>query len=98
MAIVKWRMKIDIKDFGKILVSHPAGREAFLRAKAYLFQPLLKHEDIIFDFAEVDVLTPSWAEEFIYQTAQYYAGHQTRFINTENLSVKESLAILEDIR
>lgn len=91
-------MKIDIKDFGKILISRPAGREAFLQAKAYLFQPVPKQEEIIFDFAGVDVLAPSWADEFVSQAIQYYAGYQTRFINTENPSVKESLAILEDIK
>ena len=57
-------MKIEIKKFGTTLVSRPAGKEAWLA-----FQPVLKEmpsgEKIIVDFAEVVVLTPSWADEFL---------------------------------
>ena len=62
-----------------------------------MFQPIPNEtsldEEIIVDFAEVAVLTPSWADEFL--TPLYIQrGKKVRLINTENASVKASLAIL----
>ena len=57
-------MRIEIKKFGDILTSHPAGRDAFLVASAYIF-PDCTNENIILDFAGVEVLSPSWGDEFI---------------------------------
>jgi|GEM_PF-1008050 len=57
-------MNIALKKFGTTLVSRPAGKEAWLA-----FQPVLKevteNEQIIVDFKDVVVLTPSWADEFL---------------------------------
>jgi hypothetical protein len=58
-------MNIKINNFGDILVSRPSGREAFLMAKAYVFRGIKPMDEIILDFSEVKVLTPSWADEFI---------------------------------
>jgi len=33
-------MEIKVINFGDILMSHPAGREAFLKAKAYVFKDI----------------------------------------------------------
>lgn len=46
-------------------MSRPAGKEAFSLAKAYIFPNLQPNEKIELDFADVKVLTPSWADEFI---------------------------------
>lgn len=86
-------MKIEIKKFGTILVSRPAGREAFLAAKAYLLKPVPK-ETIELDFAGVDVLGPSWADEFISGLKKNYAN-PLKTLPTENASVIESLKILK---
>ena len=83
-------MMIKISNFGDILMSRPAGREAFLMAKAYILKELSKYDEITLDFDEVKVLTPSWADEFICGIKKDYSG-TIQFINTENPSVKASL-------
>ena len=59
-------MTVQISKFGDFLMSHPAGKDASLLAESRLFKSLDSDEEIILDFADVKVLTPSWAEEFIY--------------------------------
>ena len=88
-------MVIKISNFGDVLMSRPAGREAFLMAKAYIFKEAKKNDDIILDFDEVKVLAPSWADEFISGIKKDYSD-AIQYINTENPSVRASLkAILE---
>lgn len=83
-------MYIKIENFGDVLVSRPAGKDAFLGAKAYIFSPLQASDPIILDFEGVKVLTPSWADEFISGIKDLYPN-KLEFINTENPSVKASL-------
>jgi len=88
-------MKVKISNFGDILMSRPAGREDFLKAKAYVFREVNPSDEIILDFDEVKVLAPSWADEFIGGLKNEYKN-SIQFINTENPSVKASLkTILE---
>ena len=83
-------MNIDISKFGDVLVSRPAGKEAFLMAKAYIFPALKNGEDVALDFANVKVLAPSWADEFI---TGIKASYQAKiiYLNTQNESVSASL-------
>ena len=83
-------MVIKISNFGDILMSRPAGREAFLMAKAYVFKELKTPDDLILDFDEVKVLAPSWADEFISGIKSEYSN-TIQYINTENPSVTASL-------
>jgi len=85
-------VKIEIKKFGKILVSRPDGREAFSSAKAYIFPKEMK--EITLDFDGVDVLAPSWADEFISGIKNNFKDIKIDFINTDNQSVKATLDIL----
>ena len=88
-------MIISINNFGDILISRPAGREAFLLAKAYVFKGIRENDEIILDFEGIKVLAPSWADEFISGIKSEYSN-KLQFLNTENPSVKASLkAILE---
>jgi Fe-S cluster assembly iron-binding protein IscA len=87
-------MVVDINNFGDILLSRPAGREAFLMAKAYVFKELKNNDDIILDFDKIKVLTPSWADEFITGIKTEYAN-TVQYLNTENPSVKASLKTIE---
>jgi hypothetical protein len=59
-------------------------------AKAYVFKGIKPEDDIILDFSEVKVLTPSWADEFITGIKSQYQN-ALHYINTENPSVKASL-------
>jgi hypothetical protein len=89
-------MVVDIINFGDMLLSRPTGREAFLMARAYVFNELKPGDDIILDFNEVKVLTPSWADEFITGIKSTYTNN-LQYINTENPSVKASLkTVLEE--
>jgi len=86
-------MVVKISNFGDILMSRPAGREAFLMAKAYVFKNIQKTDDIILDFGDVKVLAPSWADEFITGIKSEYTV-SIQYINTENPSVNASLDAL----
>jgi len=85
-------MIIQLKKFGETLVSRPSGKEAWLA-----FQPVLNEisgdEEIVVDFAEVVVLTPSWLDEFLTPLYNRFKG-KVKLQNTDNPSVKASLAIL----
>ena len=83
-------MVIPISNFGDILMSRPAGKEAFLMSKAYVFKGIKENEEIILDFDGIKVLAPSWADEFISGIKSEYSN-TVKFINTENPSVKASL-------
>ena len=89
-------MIINVINFGDFLMSHPAGREAFLLAQAYIFKTLKKDEDIILDFNGIKVLGPSWADEFIQGIKANYPN-EIKYINTYNPSVSASLeTVLSD--
>lgn len=85
-------MKIQLGKFGTVLVSRPAGKEAWLA-----FQPVLnslsKEENILVDFTGVAVLTPSWADEFITPLKTRF-GDKITLQKTTNPSVKATLKIL----
>lgn len=87
-------MKIELKKFGEMLISRPAGREAFLVLSAYQTRGLDQNEPIEIDFSGVKVLTPSWADEVITQLSQQFS-HVT-LLNTENASVQATLKTLRE--
>ena len=86
-------MIIEVKKFGTTLVSRPSGKEAWLA-----FGPVLKDvsntEEIIVDFKDVAVLTPSWADEFLTPLRTRF-GDRVKLVNTDNASIKATLAILD---
>lgn len=84
-------MKIKMEKFGKMLVSRPAGREAYLVTKAYILPD--KQEPVELDFSGVAVLAPSWADEFIDNLKSI--NPNIKFINTGNASVKSTLEIIQ---
>ena len=83
-------MILNIKDFGEILMSRPAGKEAFSMAKAYIIGSPEKNETISLDFKDVKVLAPSWADEFITNLKANFSNPIV-CLNTENESVAQSL-------
>ncbi|MEK7376140.1 MAG: DUF4325 domain-containing protein [Candidatus Margulisiibacteriota bacterium] len=87
-----------INKFGRILTSRPAGRDAFLSAKAYLLHLKKPDEKLILDFEGVDVLGPSWADEFITPLKNLYGEAGIEFANTKNESVVASIDILDKSR
>ena len=83
-------MNVQIKKFGDVLMSRPAGKDAYLLAESHLFSSLDSDEEISLDFADVKVLTPSWADEFIRGIKSAHKNLLS-FINTSNPSVEASL-------
>src|SRR3989338_6154857 len=85
-------MIIKLYKFGDLLISRPAGREAYLSAKAYLFT---KTPQIIeFDFEQVKVLTPSWIDEFITLLKKEYPQVKIEFRKSNNPTVISSLKVI----
>ena len=86
-------MVIELKKFGTTLVSRPSGKEAWLA-----FQPTLNNisdnEEIIVDFADIIVLTPSWADEFLTPLRNRFT--KVNLINTDNASITATLATLSE--
>lgn len=76
-----------------MLISRPAGREAWLAAQAYIL-PKSTNEQIVVDFEGVAVLSPSWADEFLTKLVIRQGKENAIFKNTENLSVQATLKIL----
>lgn len=87
-------MKIPLAKFGKILISRPSGHEAFLAIKAY-FAPKSNQETIELDFTGVDVIAPSWLDEVLNGLSSEYGCDRVRIIQSQNLSLIESLKTLE---
>ncbi len=86
-------MNVSIDKFGEVLVSRPAGKEAFLMAKSYIFDSLKADDTIDLDFSKVKVLTPSWADEFITGIKNNYTN-KINYLNTQNESVSATLKVV----
>lgn len=86
-------MNVSIDKFGEVLVSRPAGKDAFLMAKSYIFDSLKTDDTIDLDFSKVKVLTPSWADEFITGIKNNYTN-KINYLNTQNESVSATLKVV----
>lgn len=88
-------MRLELSKFGNVLTSRPAGKEAYLSARAYLL-PKNPNEKIEIDFTGVEVLSPSWADEFITPIKKEF-GANLILLPSQNSSVKATLEMLKDI-
>lgn len=92
-------MRIELKKFGAVLTSRPAGKEAYLAAKAYSLPAPAglpknnKEEKIEVDFSGVLVLSPSWADEFFTPLFGEFPGMIT-LLPTDNASIRAALDII----
>lgn len=87
-------MRIELQKFGEMLISRPAGKEAFLALSAYQTRDLDKSELIEIDFAGVKVLTPSWADEVVTKLVEQFTT--VSLLNTKNASVQATLKTLRE--
>lgn len=85
-------MKIELKKFGKVLTSRPAGKEAFAAIMPTLDPDAAKVE---VDFTNVLSLAPSWGDEFFRALEKYY-GDRVIYLPSKNPSVKATLKILRN--
>ena len=90
-------MRILMQKFGTLLNARSNGREAALR----LFQIINGVEDkqIILDFKGVEIMTPSFADEFINQIKlRYKSNRDLSFDNLETEVVRDTLKIIGVIK
>lgn len=87
-------MRIELKKFGEILISRPAGREAYLVMSAYTTKDANENEMIEIDFSGIKVLTPSWADEVVTPLVKKFKN--VKLLNTENATVKATLKTLRE--
>ena len=85
-------MIISLSKFGTMLISRQDGREALLAFNSTL-RDVGPDEKIEIDFAGVEVLTPSWVDEFLTPIFNSFKN-RISLINAQNSSVIESLKIL----
>ncbi len=83
-------MRIELRKFGRVLISRPAGKEAFAAIR-----PILDpNVDVIeIDFSGIISLGPSWADEFFTALKELYKG-KVVYLPTDNPSVQETLKII----
>jgi len=80
---------IYLKKFGTVLISRPAGLEAF-----NAIRPTLDAKgSVVIDFDGVLTVTPSWFDEFLTKLAEYVGG-RVELLATNNASVRAMLPIL----
>ena len=87
-------MKLELKKFGEILTSRPAGRESWLAIRPYVLDGKKRGEKMKVDFSGVQVLAPSWADEFISALIKEYSG-EVVLLPSDNASVKASLEFVD---
>lgn len=84
---------IQLKKFGTVLISRPAGLEAFNAIRPQLNTDV----PVQIDFDQVLTVTPSWLDEFLTQLTDYNGG-KVELIPTKNASVLAALPILAAAR
>ena len=84
---------IQLKQFGNVLISRPAGAEAF-----HAIRPQLNSEvPIEIDFDGVLTVTPSWLDEFLTKANEFNGG-KVDLRPTKNASVLITLPVLAQAR
>ena len=86
-------MRIQMKRFGDILTSRPAGREAALAMKAY-HRPAAD-ENVELDFEGVVSVGPSWLDEVLSELRREFGRDRVTCLPTKNPSVIESLKVID---
>ena len=76
-----------------MLISRPAGREAWLVAQAYSLPTGTDSVEV--DFEGVAVLSPSWADEFLTPLRERYGEANVELHNAQNPSVQATLQTLQ---
>lgn len=83
-------IKIELRKFGSVLTSRPAGKEAFAAIRPRL-DPAADRVEL--DFTGVLSLAPSWADEFFRALDDMY-GEKVVYLPSDNPSVRATLDIL----
>ncbi len=88
-------MILLMRNFGEKLDSRPAGREAWLAIQPRL-REMQPDETVTLDFADVLLLTPSFADEFVTSFVHEYPVRVILSHTQENITVRKTLEFLSD--
>ena len=92
-------MTLELKKFGRILNSRSFGREAILRVHQIVNGEKDTAEDLVLDFSEVEIVTPSFADEFVNGLKKLYPRKEIKIVGTKGNPVLEDvLRIVEEDR
>ncbi len=86
--------RIKIVKFGELLISRPAGHEAYLVLESNQLRNLSSDEVIEIDFLGVKVITPGWADEIVTKITQKFKN--VKLLNAENATVQATLKTLRE--
>ncbi len=95
MVISKNRMTVQMIKFGKLLNGRPAGREAVLRI-VQIINGSAGNDDIVLDFTNVEILTPSFADEALHVLWSKYGKERIKIENTMTSTVADSIKAVEN--
>ena len=87
------RQIIQVRKFGTVLISRPAGLEAFRAIRPTLDSS----QSVVVNFEGVSSVTSGWLDEFLMNLAEYFSG-RVELLPTENASVRAMLPILAQER
>lgn len=74
-------MTVQMLKFNTVLNGRPATREAALRIQQIVNGEGIK-EGVVLDFAGVEVLTPSYADELVRVLREKYGSEKVKITNT----------------
>jgi hypothetical protein len=89
-------MILELKKFGNILNSRASGREAVLRARQIVNGEKDTLDDLVLDFTEVSIVTPSFADEFIMGLKSLFPQKEIKIQGTESNPVLKDVLNLID--
>src|SRR3989344_142382 len=89
----KHMQTIKLKNFGNVLISRPAGLEAFNAIRPGFDSAT----PIEIDFDGVLTVTPSWLDEFLTPLTDFNGG-KVELLPTKNASVLATLPVLAEAR
>lgn len=86
-------MILEMKKFGHILNGRPSAREDVLRVKQIIPE---KNGEIVIDFKEIQLITPSYADEFVNGLKKLFPDTKVSFSGIEeNQVLKDTLSSLK---
>ena len=74
-------MTIQMKKFNTVLNGRPSAKEAALRIQQ-MVNGSIEKEDVTLDFENVEVLTPSYADELLSALERKYGVEKIKITNT----------------
>ena len=81
--------------FGTLVKGRPTGREAALRI-VQIINGSAGQEDIVLNFAGVEILTPSFADEILHTLWNKYGVERVKIENTTTSTVADSIRAIEN--